>query len=54
LGALPYDPQNGAYTDCTDYNTDYTIYKDATTQRVTVCAPSTQIPPATAASCTTR
>jgi len=44
---LPYDPSIGSNT-CTslgcagageDYNTEYTVAQDATTRRITVCAP---------------
>lgn len=42
LGAMPYDPQTGSYTDCTDYDTGYTILRDATTGRITIEAPSAQ------------
>lgn len=38
LAALPYDPSNGSYTDCTDYDTRYTILQNATTSRITIAA----------------
>jgi prepilin-type N-terminal cleavage/methylation domain-containing protein len=49
ISTLPVDPSaTGAhYTDNTDYDTGYTIMKDATTGRVTVAAPGTEVPPAT-------
>jgi prepilin-type N-terminal cleavage/methylation domain-containing protein len=37
IAAMPVDPQHGAWTDCTDYNTDYTIAITAG-GRVTVAA----------------
>jgi len=43
VGAMPYDPQNGSYTDCTSYDTNYDISRDATTGRITVSAPSAQL-----------
>ena len=42
IGAMPYDPQNGNYTDCTNYNTGYEIYRSQTTGRITIIAPSAQ------------
>ena len=54
LSTLPYDPQAGSYTSCTTYDTGYNIAKDATTGRITVCAPTTQIPPETATICVSR
>jgi len=54
LSTMPYDPQAGSYTSCTTYNTGYEISRDATTGRVTICAPRTQIPPETATICVTR
>ncbi len=44
VGAMPYDPQNGNYTDCSSYDTDYTIQCNATSHRITICALSTQDP----------
>ena len=42
MSEIPYDPSYnnnaGHVTSATDYNTEYTVTKDATTQRVTVCA----------------
>lgn len=54
IAALPYDPQTGSYTDCTTYNTGYTILCNATTKRITICAPDTQIPPETTDICIAR
>ncbi len=42
IGAMPYDPQNGNYTDCTSYDTGYEIYRSQTTGRITIIAPSAQ------------
>ena len=47
IATLPFDP-NGAsegygYVDATNYNTGYTIQRDATTGRVTVAAPEQEI-----------
>lgn len=44
LTALPYDPTatGAAYTDCTTYDTGYTIAKDAN-GRVTVAAPTAEL-----------
>ena len=36
--ALPYDPSNGNYTDCSSYDTGYSVSRDAATGRVTVSA----------------
>lgn len=54
LSTMPYDPQAGSYTACTTYDTGYNISRDATTGRVTICAPTTQVPPETATICLTR
>jgi prepilin-type N-terminal cleavage/methylation domain-containing protein len=43
IAAMPYDPQNGSYTDCASYDTDYTISCDATSRRISICAPSAQL-----------
>lgn len=45
LAALPYDPSasGASYTDCTSYDTGYTIMQDATTGRITVAAPSAEL-----------
>ncbi len=42
IGAMPRDPQNGNYTDCTSYDTGYDIYRDSITGRVTILASSAQ------------
>jgi len=56
ISVLPFDPTaTGAhYTSNTDYSTGYTIYKDATTGRIIVSAPSTEIPPEAAVIAVTR
>ena len=54
VSTMPFDPQTGSYTDCATYNTGYSIARDATTGRITICAPDTQIPPEAADVCVTR
>lgn len=36
--SLPFDPSNGSYTDCTAYDTQYSIVQSATSSRITVAA----------------
>jgi type IV pilus assembly protein PilA len=43
LAELPYDPETGSYTDCTDYNTGYYIIQSTSTGRVTVIATSSEL-----------
>jgi len=43
MASLPYDPSDGSYTNCNNYDTGYTIYEDATTNRITVTAPSAEL-----------
>ncbi len=45
IAEMPYDPNatGASFTDCTDYNTGYTIMQDATTSRLTVSAPSAEL-----------
>lgn len=45
LAQMPYDPSvSGAgYTSCTSYNTEYKISQNATTSRITVSAPGTEL-----------
>ena len=43
IANMPYDPQAGSYTDCTTHDTGYNIVRDATTGRITICAPSVQL-----------
>jgi prepilin-type N-terminal cleavage/methylation domain-containing protein len=54
MGTMPYDPQNGKWKDCSDYDTDYTIVCDTTTKRITVCAPNAQSPETSTSVCITR
>ncbi|OHA76103.1 MAG: hypothetical protein A3H01_00600 [Candidatus Wildermuthbacteria bacterium RIFCSPLOWO2_12_FULL_40_9] len=54
VSTMPFDPQNGSYASCTDYDTDYTIARDATTGRITICATDTQVPPEATDICLTR
>ena len=51
---MPVDPQNGAWTDCTTYDTQYEIVRSASDNRITVTAPDTEIPPGTAVISVTR
>lgn len=39
---MPVDPRVGTYTNCTTYNTGYSISQSTTTGRVTVSAPNAQ------------
>lgn len=45
VASMPYDPSatGAAYTDCTVYDTGYTISRNATTGRVTVSAPAAEL-----------
>jgi len=43
VAAMPYDPSTGSHTDCTIYDTGYEISQDATSKRVTVSAPDSEI-----------
>ena len=43
ISEMPYDPKTGSYTDCTTYNSGYTISQDATTGRITVAAPDAEL-----------
>lgn len=38
IASMPFDPLTGSYTDCSTYNTGYTIQKSATNNRITVTA----------------
>ena len=42
VAELPVDPTTSSYTDCTTYNSGYSISQDATTSRVTISAPNAQ------------
>jgi type IV pilus assembly protein PilA len=54
IAQMPIDPQTGDWTNCLDYSSGYTIYQSATDSRITVSAPSTEIPPAEAVISVTR
>ncbi|MGE5042069.1 MAG: type II secretion system protein [Candidatus Levyibacteriota bacterium] len=54
IAQLPVDPQYGTYTNCTSYDTQYTIVRSTTDNRITVSATRTEIPPATATITVTR
>ena len=43
LAEMPVDPDVGSYTDCSTYNTGYSIAKSATNNRITVTAGSAEI-----------
>ena len=43
MSSLPFDPSSGSYTDCTNYDTGYTIIRDGDTGRVTVSATSAEL-----------
>jgi len=45
IAALPVDPSasGASYTDCTNYDTGYSISRDATTGRITLTAPSVEL-----------
>jgi prepilin-type N-terminal cleavage/methylation domain-containing protein len=44
IASMPFDPFSltAQYTDCTDYTTDYMVYQDAVTGRITMTAPNAQ------------
>lgn len=43
LPSVPFDPTSGSYTSCATYDSGYTIYQDASTNRITVAAPSAEL-----------
>ena len=44
IAEMPFDPVNGSYTNCSSYDTGYTIVKSTTQAgRVTVSAPSAEL-----------
>lgn len=46
VSSLPVDPTKGAaVTNCSSYNTEYTVVQDATSKRITVRAPLTELTP---------
>lgn len=42
IAEMPFDPSSGSFSDCTDYNTGYTI-SSATAGRITVSAPQAEL-----------
>jgi prepilin-type N-terminal cleavage/methylation domain-containing protein len=42
MAEMPYDPVNGSFTDCSTYDTDFTLL-ESTGGRITVAAPSAEI-----------
>jgi len=42
IAAMPYDPVSGSYTDCTTYDTGYSIIQ-GTNGRITISAPSAEL-----------
>jgi len=53
ISKMPTDPQSGSWTSDTNFESSYTVVKDATTGRITVSAPDTE-PPATSPIAITR
>lgn len=45
VAGLPYDPSatGASYTDCSTYDTGYTVIQSTTTGRITVAAPSAEL-----------
>jgi len=43
MAALPVDPVEGTWEDCSNYNTAYRIYQSASDSRVTVYAPFAEL-----------
>jgi prepilin-type N-terminal cleavage/methylation domain-containing protein len=43
VNEIPVDPQNGIFTNATNYSTSYTLSQDATTKRITISAPSAEL-----------
>ena len=45
IAEMPFDPTDAAaaFTDCTDYASGYTIAQDATSNRITVAAPTAEL-----------
>ncbi|MFQ6049721.1 MAG: type II secretion system protein [Candidatus Paceibacterales bacterium] len=43
ISGAPVDPSTGSYTDCTDYDTRYTILQSTTTELITLTAPDAEI-----------
>lgn len=43
ISGMPVDPSTGSYTDCTDYDTRYTIQKSTTTEAITLTADDAEL-----------
>lgn len=43
IAEMPSDPTAGSYTDCTTYDTGYTILSSGSSGRITVAAPSAEL-----------
>ncbi|MDO8504216.1 MAG: prepilin-type N-terminal cleavage/methylation domain-containing protein [bacterium] len=43
LPSMPFDPSSGSYASCSGYDSDYTIYQNASTTRITVASPSAEL-----------
>jgi prepilin-type N-terminal cleavage/methylation domain-containing protein len=43
VSSMPFDPSDGSYASCADYDTGYTILQDGDTGRITVAAPSAEL-----------
>ncbi|MEK7193643.1 MAG: type II secretion system protein [Patescibacteria group bacterium] len=43
VSIMPVDPTTGSFVDTTNYNSGYTIIRDATTGRLTVAAPAGEL-----------
>ncbi|MFH1462505.1 MAG: type II secretion system protein [bacterium] len=43
IASLPFDANGGSFTDCSGYDTGFTIIESATNGRITVAAPSAEL-----------
>jgi len=45
LGSMPFDPSaaGAAYTDCSSYDSGYTVIQNTTSSRITIAAPTAEI-----------
>jgi type IV pilus assembly protein PilA len=43
IAEMPVDPTTGSYTDCTDYDTGYSIAESGSSGRITVSAPNAEL-----------
>lgn len=43
ISIMPSDPSTGYYTDNTNYDSQYSVQKDATTGRITISAPDAEL-----------